>query len=52
VYRGLECYNNIYLSRRGKDQGWARHAKNLVPGNVDIWILGCWSGRNGDWVLQ
>jgi hypothetical protein len=52
VYQGLECYNNTHLFHKDKGQGRARRVKNLVPRIVDIWIPGCWSERNGDWVLR
>jgi hypothetical protein len=52
VYQGLECYNITRLFYRDKGQGRVKHIENLVPGNVDIQILGCWSGRNEDWVFQ
>jgi hypothetical protein len=52
VYRGLECYNNTCLFYKDKGQGQVRRIGNLAPGNVDIQTLGCWSRRNGDWVLR
>jgi hypothetical protein len=46
VYRDLECYNNTRLFRKGKGQGQVRRIEDLVPGNVDILILGYWNERS------
>jgi hypothetical protein len=50
MYQGSGCCNNTRLSHKGKDQGWVKRVGNLVLGNIDIRIPGCWSGRNEDWV--
>jgi hypothetical protein len=52
VYRGLEYYNNTCLFHKGKDREWERRVEGLILENVDIWILGYWSGRSGGWVFR
>jgi hypothetical protein len=41
VYLDLGCYSNTRRSHKGKGQGQVKLVEDLIPGSVDILILGC-----------